>query len=118
MQHTGQALQRASSRYLPEPEANVNAEVVEDMPVLELSKLIEVKTACGLGNVRRTHKDLADAVELIAIRNLDSSFSRHLHKSVRSTFLDLVRNAGHLWRHVNATFSKRLGSSGPYVKNA
>lgn len=63
------------------------------MTVLRLSKLIEIKIASGTGNVRRTHKDLADVVELIAIRNLDSSFSRFLHKSVRATFRELVKNA-------------------------
>jgi len=32
-------------------------------------------------------------VELIAIRKLDSSFSRYLHSSLRETFRQLVRNA-------------------------
>ncbi|MEZ6056610.1 MAG: hypothetical protein R3C01_07885 [Planctomycetaceae bacterium] len=78
---------------LPDPEGEFSVEVVEGLPVLKLSKLIEVKIACGTGNVRRTHKDLADVVELIILRNLDSSFARFLHKSVRQTFRELVRNA-------------------------
>ncbi len=78
---------------LPEPEGDSNIETIENLPVLRLSKLIEVKIACGLGNIRRTHKDLADVVELIIVRKLDSSFSRFLHKSVRQAFRGLVKNA-------------------------
>ena len=78
---------------VPRPEGEDNVEIVEQLPVLRLSRLIEMKIACGLGNLRRTHKDLADVVELIAIRGLNSSFARHLHKSVRPTFRELVKNA-------------------------
>jgi len=65
----------------------------EGLSVVKLSRLIEMKIACGTGSVRRTHKDFADVVELIAIRNLDSSFARFLHKSRRKTFKDLVHSA-------------------------
>ena len=75
------------------PEGELNVEEIEGMSVVRLSRLIEMKIACGTSNLRRTHKDFADVVELIAIRDLDGSFSRFLHKSVRSTFRDLVRNA-------------------------
>lgn len=75
------------------PEEHLNVEEIEGMSVVRLSRLIEMKIACGESNLRRTHKDFADVVELIAVRNLDSSFARFLHKSVRSTFRDLVRNA-------------------------
>ena len=78
---------------LPDPEGDLNAEIIEGLPVLRLSKLIEVKLACGMGNVRRTHKDLADVVELIIICTLENSFARYLHKSVRKAFKELVRNA-------------------------
>ena len=78
---------------LPDPAGDQNVETIEGLPVIRLSKLIEVKLACGLGNIRRMHKDLADVVELIAIRNLDGSFTRFLHKSVRKTFRELVKNA-------------------------
>ena len=43
--------------------------------------------------MRRTHKDFADVVELIAIHNLDPSYARFLHKSVRKEFRLLVRRA-------------------------
>jgi hypothetical protein len=52
-----------------------------------------MKLACGMGSLRRTHKDFADVVELIAVRELDSSFARYLHKSLRQTFKQLVRSA-------------------------
>jgi len=66
---------------------------LEGLSVVRLSRLIEIKIACGTSNLRRTHKDFADVVELIAIRKLDGSFARFLHKSLRPTFRDLVRNA-------------------------
>jgi hypothetical protein len=66
---------------------------IEDLPVLRLSKLIESKIACGLGNLRRTHKDFADVVELIVRNNLNSSFARFLHKSLRPTYRELVRKS-------------------------
>ncbi|MFY8072551.1 MAG: hypothetical protein ACOVNQ_12740 [Pirellula sp.] len=53
-----------------------------------------MKLASGLGSMRRTHKDFADVVELIAIRRLDGSFAKYLHPSLRPTFSELVRCAG------------------------
>ncbi len=38
--------------------------------------------------------EFADVVELIAVRHLDGSFSRDLHKSLRKTFRELVRHVG------------------------
>lgn len=75
------------------PEGVLNVEEIEGMSVIRLSRLIEMKIACGESNLRRIHRDFADVVELIAIRNLDGSFARFLHRSVRSTFRELVRNA-------------------------
>jgi len=96
--YAGDRAGNGSEVSLPDPQGDSNVETLEGLPVLRLSKLIEVKIACGLGSVRRTHKDLADVVELIAIRNLDSSFARHLHKSVRKSFRKLVRNSrGQIW---------------------
>ncbi len=60
---------------------------------MSLARLIEAKLACGLGNLRRTHKDFADVVELIAIHRLDSSFARFLAPSIRKEFMELVRHA-------------------------
>lgn len=78
---------------IPEPIGDANVEIREGLCVVRLSRLIEMKLASGQGNLRRTHKDFADVVELIAARNLDGSFASLLHESLRKTFRELVRNA-------------------------
>ncbi|HUY35427.1 MAG TPA: nucleotidyltransferase family protein [Pirellulales bacterium] len=75
----------------PNPGDTQHVTTIEGLPVLSLAPLIQAKLACGLGDMRRTHKDLADVVELIAIHRLDGSFARFLHKSVRKAFRQLVR---------------------------
>ncbi len=40
---------------------------IDGLPAVTLVRLIELKLACGLGNVRRTHRDFADVVELIVV---------------------------------------------------
>ncbi len=75
------------------PEGELNVEELEGLSVVRLSRLIEMKLACGIHNPRRMHRDFADVVELIVVRNLDGSFARFLHKSVRSTFRELVRKS-------------------------
>jgi len=90
---TGDRAGSGSEVRLPAPVGDLNVEVIDGLPVLRLSRLIEIKIACGSGSVRRTYKDFADVVELIAIRQLDGSFAQYLHKSVRSTFRKLLRNA-------------------------
>ena len=77
---------------LPDPAADGVRVTIEGLPVIRLSGLIEAKIACGEANVRRTHRDFADVVELIARHGLDGSFARHLHKAVRPTFRRLVRH--------------------------
>jgi hypothetical protein len=66
---------------------------IEDLSVLSLAALIESKIASGQANVRRTHKDFADVVELIAVHELGRDFARNLHKSVRTAFRQLVLRA-------------------------
>jgi hypothetical protein len=78
---------------LPDPGDARTAIELEGLPVVSLARLIELKLACGEGNARRTHRDFADVVELIAIHDLSSAFARHLHKSLRKTFRELVRRA-------------------------
>ena len=78
---------------LPDPAESSTSVTIEGLPVLRLSKLIETKIACGEGNPRRTHKDFADVVELISICQLDGTFSRFLHRTLRKTFRQLVRNS-------------------------
>ena len=90
---SGDKAGKGSEVFIPEPIGELNIEELEGLSVVKLSRLIEMKIACGTGSMRRTHKDFADVVELIAIRNLDSSFARFLHKSLRKTFKELVRSA-------------------------
>ncbi len=78
----------------PSPSDAKHVIAIEGLPVLSLPQLIQAKLACGLGDMRRTHKDFADVVELIAIHRLDGSFARLLHKSVRKEFRQLVRRVG------------------------
>lgn len=89
----GEKAGKGSEVKIPEPSGELNVEEREGLSVVRLSRLIEMKLACGMNNLRRTHKDFADVVELIAIRNLDGSFARFLHSSLRETFRKLVRNA-------------------------
>jgi hypothetical protein len=77
----------------PNPNDAECTTTIEGLPVLSLAQLIQAKLACGLGDLRRTHKDFADVVELIAIHRLDGSFAQLLHKSVREEFRSLVRRA-------------------------
>ncbi len=78
---------------LPDPEVEGVATTIEGLPVIALPRLIELKIACGLGNMRRTHRDFADVVELILVHKLSRQFARHLHKAVQPAFRALVLNA-------------------------
>ncbi len=77
----------------PDPGDKATVTELEGLPVVTLARLIESKLACGQGNLRRTHKDFADVVELIAAHGLDGSFARHVDKSLREAFRELVRHA-------------------------
>ena len=87
----GESAGRGTEVKIPEPTGSNNVEPIDGLNVVRLSRLIEMKLACGTSNLRRTHKDFADVVELIDKRRLDSSFARFLHKSLRKTFRDLVK---------------------------
>ncbi|MCC7338070.1 MAG: hypothetical protein IT422_23515 [Pirellulaceae bacterium] len=92
---SGDKAGRGSEVAISDPEGDLNVEVIKGLSVVRLSRLIEMKIACGMANQRRTHKDFADVVELIVVRKLDGSFARFLHKTLRSTYRELVRNASH-----------------------
>jgi len=77
---------------LPDPRDPAAVVELEGLPVLSLEKLIETKLACGLSDLRRTHRDFADVVELIARHRLSRADAR-LHKSVRKAFRELVLRA-------------------------
>lgn len=89
----GQKAGKGTEVPVSEPIGDMNVEQIEGLSVVRLSRLIDMKIACGMSNLRRTHKDFADVVELIVVRNLDGSFARFLHRSLRPTFRELVRNA-------------------------
>lgn len=89
---SGERAGKDSEVRLPDPaDANVVTQV-DGLPVLSLAALIEAKIACGQDNIRRTYKDFADVVELIAKHNLSGDFARHLHNAVRPAFRELVRH--------------------------
>jgi hypothetical protein len=77
----------------PDPSDSDAVVLIDGLPAVTLASLIELKLACGLGNVRRTHRDFADVVELILVHDLGGEFARFLHKSVRPAYRKLVRNA-------------------------
>ena len=89
----GQTAGKGTDVAIAEPVGELNVENREGLSVVQLSRLIEMKIACGMSNLRRTHKDFADVVELMAIRQLDGTFAQYLHKSIRPTFRELLRNA-------------------------
>jgi hypothetical protein len=82
-----------SAATFPDPSDPLHSVQIEGLKVLSLPALIQSKVASGAGNLRRTHKDFADVVELIVIHHLNRSFARKLHKSVRAEFSELVRHA-------------------------
>jgi hypothetical protein len=89
----GERAGKGSEVRLPDPaDADITTQI-EGLPVLALPRLIDSKIACGEANLRRTHRDFADVVELIAHHHLSSSYARYLHKSLRPTFKELVRRA-------------------------
>lgn len=58
---------------MPYPWDNNSITYLEGLQVLTLTRLIETKLASDEGSVRRTYKDFADVVELIARHNLSRS---------------------------------------------
>ena len=78
---------------LPDPSNVEVATEIEGLSVVTLAKLIEIKVACGLGDIRRSYRDWGDVVELIVARNLGGSLASQLHKSVRKEYRLLVKRA-------------------------
>jgi hypothetical protein len=78
---------------LPQPDEKEVSLTLDGLSVVALPRLIELKIASGLGNLRRTHRDFADVVELILVHNLSRQFARQLHKAVRPAFRALVLQA-------------------------
>ena len=87
---SGERAGKGAQATLPDPSDDSATSEIEGLRVLSLPRLIESKLACGQGNPRRTHRDYADVVELIAKHDLIRAFARHLHKDLRKTFRELV----------------------------
>jgi hypothetical protein len=66
----------------PDP-ANVS-EKIRSVRVVNLRTLIELKLAA------RRHRDFGDVVELIRFNNLDESFAKRLHPSVRADYIECL----------------------------
>jgi hypothetical protein len=60
------------------------AEQVNDLCVVDLSTLIQLKLAA------RRHQDFADVVNLIRAHDLDESFQEKLHASVRGDYIECL----------------------------
>lgn len=63
---------------------------VEQMRLLDLDKLVELKLASGLTNPLRL-KDIVDVQELIRLLKLPEDFAEHLDPFVRDKYLELWR---------------------------
>jgi hypothetical protein len=90
---SGEKAGKGTAVLLPSPDSLHTTVEIEGLTVLSLARLIEIKLACGLGSPRRTHRDLADVVELISSHHLGRDFARHLHKSLRAAFRKLVEQS-------------------------
>ena len=71
----------------PDPEAG--AEIREDIKVIDLKTLIELKLASGMTAKARL-QDLADVQRLIQEHRLTAEFAKRLHPYVRGKFLELL----------------------------
>lgn len=78
------------------PDPAVAAIEVDNLRVLSLAAMLELKLASGMSAAHRL-RDLADVQETIKARHLDESFATQLDASVREKYLELyraVRDAG------------------------
>jgi len=66
------------------PDPNEVGEVINNVRVVNLRTLIELKLAA------RRHQDFADVVKLIRHNDLDESFAESLHRSVRRDYIECL----------------------------
>jgi hypothetical protein len=64
------------------PDPTDVAETIEDIRVINLKTLVQLKLAA------RRYRDFGDVVELIRFNHLDESFAQRLHPSVRGDFIE------------------------------
>ena len=63
-------------------------QLVNQLPVVNLKTLVELKLAAG------RHKNFADVVDLIRANDLDESFRSELHPSVHPDFIECLEEKG------------------------
>ena len=66
------------------PDPAVVSEVIDQVRVIDLPTLIQLKLAA------RRYQDFADVVKLIEFNNLDESFADRLHESVRRDYIECL----------------------------
>lgn len=66
----------------PDPEQV--SETIDKIRVVDLPTLVQLKLAA------RRYKDFGDVVELIRVHNLDESFAKRLHDSVRDDYIECL----------------------------
>lgn len=66
------------------PDPAVVSQTIEEMQVLDLATLIQLKLAA------RRHQDFADVVSLIRVQQLEESFAERLHPSVRGDYIECL----------------------------
>lgn len=66
------------------PDPQDVAVTIGNVPVIDLPTLVQLKLAA------RRHRDFGDVVELIRFNNLDDSFAKRLHASVRRDFIECL----------------------------
>ena len=66
------------------PDPAAVSETIEDVKVIDLTTLIQLKLAA------RRHQDFADVVNLIGAHNLDEAFADRLHESLRRDYIECL----------------------------
>lgn len=66
------------------PDPDEASELIEQMKVLTLPQLVQLKLAA------RRHYDFGDVVLLIRVLNLDESFAEQIHSSVRRDYIECL----------------------------
>jgi len=70
------------------PDPSTYSEIIDDLRVLSLSKLIELKLASGISNPRRA-KDLVDVQELIERLDLREALANELNPYVQAKYREI-----------------------------
>jgi hypothetical protein len=81
---TGRFPGRGKPGPIPFPHPAEVSEIIDKHRVVNLPTLVQLKLAA------RRHKDFGDVVELIRYNDLDESFGKGLHPSVRQDFIECL----------------------------